>query len=382
MLKKQKTLKLKLKKKPTAKVPEHKEEAKPSAEELKQRLMFQDESRVRETADRIRRINRPYSLTIGSLPEERRVNDAVKGKMLDQVKTDKKAVRATKRLLPKHELLTKLSSANSAIRRVFEALTYPYVVRGQRLFLFDDTKIDFENWNQEQIEQEMARQRTDFEGKIDIVVQEFYAVAKQVSEKWPDIIEAARSQLDELFDERDYLKPEEVITALYVDFGPEGVLEASTETRFMSSDLQGRDAQRMRDRFEAVVRLQEDVFINTFKDAVDQALKSISAADAGTQQMFHKTVIENLFSTFVDFRNKCLRYGMLNGTRVESAVQECVKALDADNMKVDDVATFIRKSESRRKDAIESLRKTASTMAEVLTERTNSRVIFRRNQGE
>ena len=178
------------------------------------------------------------------------------------------------------------------------------------------------------------------------------------------------------------MRPDEVEKALYVDFGPEGVLEASTETRFMASDLRNRDAQRMRERFEAVVRLQEDVFIVTFKKALDQAVKSISGVNDGTQRGMKNSVVEGLFETFVDFRNKCMRFGMLTGTKVEAAVEQCVKALDADNMKVDDVATFMRKSESRRKAAIDSLSQVANTMAEVITERANSRVIYRRPEQE
>jgi hypothetical protein len=256
------------------------------------------------------------------------------------------------------------------------------VIRSQRLFVFDDTKIDFENWTQEQIEQEMAKQRGEFESRMSTVIQEYLTIAKEVAAGWTEILAAAKDKLKELYDEKDYPTAAEVEKRLYIDFGPEGVLEASTESRYMSRDLQGRDQQRMRDRFEAVVRLQEDVFIATFKKALDQAVKSINGVNDGTQRGMKNSVVEGLFETFVDFRNKCMRFGMLTGTKVETAVQECIKALDADNMKVDDVATFIRKSESRRKGAIESLSKVAGIMADVINERANARVIFRRDEEE
>src|SRR4029079_19057030 len=125
MLKKKKKH-LKLKQHAAKPAPEA--ESKPTEAELKQQSLFAEETRVKEAADRIRRINRPYSLGFGGLPARRQVTDSVQGKMLEQIETDKDSVTSTKRLLPKHPLVTKLGSARNAIKILFDNLTLPYVV--------------------------------------------------------------------------------------------------------------------------------------------------------------------------------------------------------------------------------------------------------------
>jgi uncharacterized membrane-anchored protein YjiN (DUF445 family) len=247
------------------------------------------------------------------------------------------------------------------ISSTFERLTMPYPLPGVRLFVFNH--IAFEGLDQESIEQEMGKQRELFEAQVREKITAYRLVIDKVAERWDEVLEQARRKLKKEFNPAYYPKASELASRLYVEFGPQGTLMSTApETKYLSAAFQQHERDFMKSQLEEIVRLQEEVMVRGFKNAVDGLIDSLQNIDnknrlEGSKKSFIKTgPVERVFEQFQEFSNKCLRYGILSGSAFEQELNQLRRAMRFDAGQ--DAATLrkdLNNSQAVRTQAIKDL---------------------------
>lgn len=333
-----------------------------------------------EAVEIFRRFGRLYSLRFGSLPRQKTVESRTRAKMMKDVDADTKQLSISKKLLPDDERIAALSGAQSSVRIAFEKRTHPYPITGIRLFVFDTTKLDIENMKTEDIEKELAAQRESFESEIKGHVAEYFKRVDELADAWPDIIEKARRLLRETFNERDYMTPQELRERLKIDFGAEGLISVSgPETAHMSPAAQAAEQARVRQRFEDAIKMQEEFMLTAFSSAIADLLESVQKKDTGETNCFKSSRIQHVFDCFTEFKQKCLRYGILQGTALQNEIEKAQAILNYGNDKPGDVHKRLTNEASVRRDVIAQLKNVSGAVAnivEIEKARANRRAVM------
>lgn len=329
-----------------------------------------------ETIKLFQNYGRPYRLSFGGLPRRKSLDKHVRSKLARELDMNEDAFSAQKQLLPtKHETLRLLSSARSSVENTFQALTLPYPWPGIRLFVFDPHTINVTG-PVDEIDKELARQRTIFEESVNTQIKAYGDAVDKLVADWPDILQKSREQMPDQFNPADYPPIDDLRARLYVNFWAEGQLSAvAPETRYLSCEMQDRERDLNRQRFEEIVQLQERVMIDAFTESITELVDKVKAVDSGKASYFKSSAIEKVFEQFNEFNTKCLKYGILRGTGFEDELKRARRVLQADTVDPKRLKRDIDNSPTLRQTVVTQLSEVADVVTRIFSDGSRRRAL-------
>lgn len=147
----------------------------------------------------------------------------------------------------------------------------------------------------------------------------------------------------------------------------------------MTPAAQAAEQARIRQRFEDAIKMQEEFMLSAFSSAIDNLLESVQKKDVGETRSFKSTRIQHVFDCFADFRQKCLRYGILQGTALQEEIEKAQQVLKYGAEQPEALQSKITKDADIRRTVIEQLKTVSDSVAKIVSvesQRANRRNVL------
>lgn len=296
--------------------------------------------------ERLCRYGRGFELQNTDLPKTRAIKDAEKANRVKRMTTaNVDAIKLGKCLLPKHELLSELSTARNLVRNLFCQRTMPTTMRGVRVFVLDDSKIDQVNMSTKQIKEELARQLEAFEKSIlDEVERVFTPSVRKLQAGWPKVVEAAREALGDLFDPSEYVTADRLPMHLQIELVPRN-LDLADEYNYVSESAKKRAIAQMHQQMQEAVAKQEEELMNALYGSFNSLLVSLTNYNGGATKVFKSSTVAGVCSALQEYRDKVAMLGICDSDKVQQLISKANKLFGTDS---ETLAKGIRESEDVR----------------------------------
>lgn len=319
-------------------------------------------------AERISTAGRGFRLSFGCLPSQRKLT-APQLKILNKetAKVKRRMLKQARSLFDKHPALTQLSSAKSDVYAAFHAGTLPFPEPGVRLFMLNDKDIDYENMQTEEIEAHFGAQINEFTRNVRNKLDAYDAAVARLQQAWPDVLRVAREALEDLFSESDYPTADQLPVKLYHEFVPYNIT-LPKEYGYVDRLERERVIKAFEKQFEEAVQLQEVFVTKMFSDAVDQLIDSVSGYHMEKQKRFGNSVVKRVFDAFAEFKEKTLKYGIMEGSKLEKEFNRAIAFMTDGAHDVSTLPEALRKSPEKREELISKMSQVSTALTSLATE--------------
>jgi len=327
-------------------------------------------------AERIQVGGRGFKLGFGGLPTQRKLSD----KQREAVnKKDKKVaermLKQAKSLFDRHPAITAVSSAKGAIQALFDLKTLPFPDPGVRLFMLETADIDFEKMAEDEINARFAQQIEVFSLELQEKIAEYDAAVLSLQKEWADVLQAAKEALEDLYDEGDYPTAEQLPEKLACHFRPYNI-DLPKEYGYVSPVERQRALAVVQKQYEEAVTKQEEFVVKLLNGAITDMIESINGVHTGEKKVFKNSRVERVFDAFREFKEKTIRYGILEGTALEAEFKRAISFMREGGHGEDTLPGSLRKSPEKRADLMEKMEMVRSSI-EGLAEKRKRRSIRR-----
>lgn len=323
---------------------------------------------------RIQAGTRGFKLSWGSLPWSKKLSEKQSSKMMKEVTAKPEMIKRAKALFEKHPALTAVASAKNKVTALFNARTLPFPEKGVRLFMLETKDIDYKNLSSEEIDQLHAAQISRFTEEIRELMGEYAEAVEALQRAWPEVLKGNKESLKEFYDESDYPTAEEVSRRLYVRLNPYNI-ELPKEYGYVSAAERQLALQAYEAQFKEAVQMQEAFVTELMKDAIDQMIESVSGFHAGTKNRFGNSVIENVFNAFEEFKTKAIRYGILEGTAIQSEFERAISFMREGSTDAKTLPGLLRQSGAKREDLVEKMGVVRDSLVRLMEKRKRRSLI-------
>lgn len=321
-----------------------------------------------KTKDCIRRLGRKYSLSLGSLGSIRAMSEDKKEDMIRGagIQADKDNIRPKQVVYPDGTpFVPDLRKSALQLRFEFEKLTLAAAADGYRIFMLDDSEIDYANMSVDDIDKVFARQVSAFTDTMHRHIADYKKVVDKVQSNWAQIIAFCRSSLKDCFNEAHYPSSSQVGAKLYVHFTPHGVLEdLPSEYRFISKSEQARIRAIHDEQIRLVAQKQAAHIVEWLTTELSSTIESLQNYQSGQKKTFHRTRTDAFFKVLDEFREKTLRYGILGGTEFEAIFKRLDSVLHEGGVDAESLPKVLRSSKARLADMTGKLQIIAADLLE------------------
>lgn len=325
-----------------------------------------EEVSLDDPATAMRRIARGFRLSFSWIPGmSHTLSGAEKHEWLSTQLTaeQKRAASVKKNLYAPHKAISTLSSARTKVKTWFQDHTNPFPEKSVRIFLVEPhpspekcTSNDLEKFEAAQV----ASFRTEFQ---EFIRSTFDSAVTNLQENWTSVIAAARTMLQDRFDEKDYVLANDIPYYVRCWFEPVN-LDLSKEWKYLTTVEQARELDLIQQKYKLAVAKQEEFVVGLLVES----LQSLSDAltKTGSKNKFYSSTVERVFTALEEFKDKTLRYGILKGSNVEKIFDEVNQILNIDGSNdKDSIASIIRRNYYQRQrltDAVNRIRTDLSTL--------------------
>lgn len=332
-------------------------------------------------AEKIRGLARGFRLSFHGLGSQRKVSDEQKKTMLEgRTDTELTSLNLTKKLFAKHPALKKLSSAKSQVEAYFHARTIDFPEKSVRVMLLD-LPADYEKMSTEDLDKFYAEQVNNFRGEMRRIIAEKYDTAvTELQAVWGDVLEKAQADLKSQFEAKHYPTAERLPYICRCVFEGYNV-ELSKDWKHLSPVERERELNVVRQKFEAAVAKQEEFVVALLNDAIEQMLDSLSNFQGGEgkkkTRSFKSSVVTRVFGALDEFKRKTVKYGILKDSAVEDVFRKVRKVLTDGGLDRKTLPDLLRKSEEKRKDMIDKVKKIGSSLTALIQSGQTRRKLLR-----
>ncbi len=344
----------------------------PSASQLMMPTPVEEVS-LDDPASAIRHIARGFRLSFSWIPGmSHTLSGAEKHEWLSNALTaaQKRAASVKKNLYAPHKAISRLSSARSKVKTWFQDHTNPFPEKSVRIFLVEPhptpekcTANDLEKYEAAQV----ARFRTEFQSYISSI---FDSAVANLQENWPSVIDAARTMLQDRFDEKDYVSANDIPYYVRCWFEPVN-LDLSKEWKYLTSVEQARELALIQQKYKLAVAKQEEYVVGLLLESLQSLSESLAKANASyrSQPKFYSSTVERVFNALEEFKMKTLRYGILKGSNVEKIFDEVNRVLQVGGYSdKESIASAIRRNTYQRERLTEAVDKIRNDLSALITE--------------
>jgi len=235
-----------------------------------------------------------------------------------------------------------VTAVRNRIRAFWQGMSLPYPEPGMRLI------------RQDRVEQ--------FNDQMTAFSQELQDAARELDRQLPDLKQAARERLGDLYDPADYPTSLDGLFAVEWDFPsvepPQYLLELKPE-------LYEQERRRMTGRFEEAVKLAEETFAAELSKLVGHLVERLTGQEDGKPKTFRNSVVENLGEFFSRFRSLSVRSNAELETLVKT-VQAAVKGVQPQQL---------RESETLRSQISQKLSAVQSALDGLMIDRPRRKIL-------
>ena len=206
---------------------------------------------------------------------------AQKAQAAESFGAEGKFLSAGKKLLDtRHPAFRAVTAIRSAIQNYWRGVSVPYPEPGLRLIRQDRIAT---------FDEQLREYRDDLQEAVDTLQQEY-----------PEIREAARQRLGELYCASDYPVSLADMFAVEWDFPS---VEPPDYLRQLSSDIYEQERARITARFDEAVRLAEEAFTSELARLVSHLTERLAGTEDGQPKVFRDTAITRLQEFFTRFQS-------------------------------------------------------------------------------
>lgn len=327
--------------------------AKKKVDETQLELPFDEVGRS-NPAETIRGLARGFRLRFHRFGQERMIDKDSKAAMLSGTDTDLDQMRLTKKLFDRHPAIRQLSSAEGAIRKYFEARTWPFPEAGVRVMILDPPA-NAAQMTVEDLDKYYAEQVGKFRAEmLQVIDQQYNKAMEQLQNVWDDVLNKAREKLKSQFDARQYPTRESLPTKCRCVFESYNV-ELSRDWKHLSPQERERELGLVRQKFEAAVARQEEFVVELLSSSISQLLESLTNVHEKKAKTFKSSVVKRVFGALDEFKKKTVKYGVLQDSAVEEVFAKLRKVMKPEGLDRAAVTDNLRRSEAFRENMIQKV---------------------------
>jgi hypothetical protein len=306
-------------------------------------------------AERLQLAGRGFRLGFGSLPGQRKLTDSELSKVnKEDAKVKKRMLKQAKALFDKHPAITAANSAKNAVETLFQAKTLPFPEPGVRLFMLELAGVDLERNSEEEINSYFGQQLESFAVEIQERITAYEGAVQKLQAAWPDVLKVAEEALEDLYSSGDYPAASQVLDKLYCNFRPYNI-ELPKEYGYVSPLERQRAMAAIEKQFEEAVRKQEEFVIKYLSQAIEEMIESVKGYHDGEQRSFTNARIGHVFDAFREFKEKTVRYGILEGTALEQEFKRAEEFMRSGGLDEKTLPATLRKSAEKREDLMNQM---------------------------
>ena len=221
--------------------------------------------------------------------------------------------------------------------------------------MLDQSKKNWEDMTEQEIEEEMASQLDLFHKEMQEIIDNYTATEVQaVIDNYDAILSAAREHLEDLFDPQQYVTKGDLTRCLYVEFHPVPSVLPPEYSR-IDPTMQARVANYLREQLESALAIQLEQIEQSLTESISGLAERVSSISSDSTQRFYQSRVENVFSAIQDYEKVVQSLGITFGESLGQRLTSIRASLNQAGDNPKQIIERMRTNESIRNDILTNL---------------------------